>query len=265
MFGYTSAEMIGQSIRAIIPDDRQHEEDAVLARIRVGQSVDHFETVRRRKDGTLVNISLSISPIRDDSGTIVGAAKIARDISERLRAQAAQERNRQQAIFLSRLSATFASWLEPKQILKSLVNLSVPSFADWCAVDVREPGGQIERLALLHVDPAKVKLIALLTERSKNPESPTSPAAVIRTGTPAVALNITDAMLVDMANGDVERLRLLRSLKLASYLCLPLKVHRRTIGAVTMAMAESGRHFDDDDVRIAEDAARTKSCRTRTS
>jgi PAS domain S-box-containing protein len=255
MFGYTSSEMIGRSIRAIIPDDRQHEEDEVLARIRAGESVDHFETVRRRKDGTLVDISLSISPIRDESGTIVGASKIARDISERLRAQAEQERNRQQAIFLSRLSATFATSLEPKQILTSLANLSVPSFADWCAVDLRQPNGPIERLALVHVEPAKVQLISRLRERYENPQSSTSPTAVIRTGKAAIALNITDAMLVDVAKDDAERLRLLRSLNLVSYLCLPLKVHGRTIGAVTMAMAESGRHFDDDDVRIAEDAA----------
>jgi PAS domain S-box-containing protein len=255
MFGYTSSEMVGQSIRAIIPEDRQHEEDEVLARIRAGESVDHFETVRRRKNGTLVDISLSISPIRDDSGTIVGASKIARDISERLRAQAEQERNRQQAIFLSRLSATIATSLEPKQILTSLVNLSVPYFADWCAVDLRQPNGPIERLALAHVDPAKVKLVSRLRERYENPQSRTSPTAVIRTGTAAIALNITDAMLVDVAKDDAGRLRLLRSLNLVSYLCLPLKVHGRTIGAVTMAMAESGRHFDDDDVRIAEDAA----------
>jgi len=255
MFGYTSSEMVGQSIRAIIPEDRQHEEDEVLARIRAGESVDHFETVRRRKDGTLVDISLSISPIRDESGTIVGASKIARDISERLRAQAEQERNRQQAIFLSRLSATFATSFEPKQILMSLANLSVPYFADWCAVDLRQPNGPIERLALVHVEPAKVQLVSRLRERYENPKSPTSPTAVIRTGTAAIALNITDAMLVDVAKDDAERLRLLRSLELVSYLCLPLKVHGRTIGAVTMAMAESGRHFDDDDVRIAEDAA----------
>ena len=255
MFGYTSSEMIGQSIRAIIPEDRQHEEDEVLARIRAGESVDHFETVRRRKDGTLVDISLSISPIRDDSGTIIGASKIARDISERLRAQAEQERNRQQAIFLSRLSATFATSFEPKQILMSLANLSVPYFADWCAVDLRQPNGPIERLALVHVEPAKMQLVSRLRERYENAKSPTSPTAVIRTGMAAIALNITDAMLVDVAKDDEERLRLLRSLNLVSYLCLPLKVHGRTIGAVTMAMAESGRHFDDDDVRIAEDAA----------
>ena len=83
MFGYTADHMIGRSIRTIIPADRQSEEDDVLARIRQGVRVDHFETLRQRKDGTLIPISLTISPIRDDAGRIVGASKIARDISER--------------------------------------------------------------------------------------------------------------------------------------------------------------------------------------
>src|SRR5688572_26702198 len=71
IFGYTAPEMIGRSIRAIIPADRQDEEDQVLARIRRGEKVDHFETIRRRKDGSLVDISLTVSPIRDASGAIV--------------------------------------------------------------------------------------------------------------------------------------------------------------------------------------------------
>jgi PAS domain S-box-containing protein len=83
IFGYTAEEMIGRSIRAIIPADRQSEEDEVLARVRAGQKVDHFETVRLRKDGTLVDISLTVSPVRDASGAIVGASKVARDITER--------------------------------------------------------------------------------------------------------------------------------------------------------------------------------------
>jgi PAS domain S-box-containing protein len=65
MFGYSPEEMIGRSIRTIIPDDLQHEEDEVLARIRRGERVEHFETVRRRKDGGRLNISLTVSPIRD--------------------------------------------------------------------------------------------------------------------------------------------------------------------------------------------------------
>ena len=75
--------MVGQSIRRIIPDDRQQEEDEVLSRIRRGERVEHYETIRQRKDGTLVPVSLTVSPIRNADGTVVGASKIARDISER--------------------------------------------------------------------------------------------------------------------------------------------------------------------------------------
>src|SRR5438552_1948516 len=89
MFGYTAEEAVGQSIRLIIPSDRQAEEDEVLRKLRAGESVDHFETIRRRKDGTLIPISLTISAVRSAEGEMVGASKIARDISERGRAEAA--------------------------------------------------------------------------------------------------------------------------------------------------------------------------------
>ncbi len=92
LFGYTAAEVVGESITIIIPADRLHEEREVLTRIRAGKKVDHFETLRRHKDGTLVPISLSVSPIRDGDGTVVGASKIARDISYRLEAEAERAR-----------------------------------------------------------------------------------------------------------------------------------------------------------------------------
>jgi PAS domain S-box-containing protein len=85
LFGFTAAEMVGQSIRQIIPMARQSEEDEVLAKIRAGIMVDHFETQRQAKDGRLIDISLSVSPIRDRTGRIVGASKIARDIREHKR------------------------------------------------------------------------------------------------------------------------------------------------------------------------------------
>ena len=94
MFGYTAEEAIGQSIRLIIPVERQAEEDEVLRKLRAGESVDHFETIRRRKDGTLIPISLTISPVRSAEGEMVGASKIARDISERRRAEAALPKRR---------------------------------------------------------------------------------------------------------------------------------------------------------------------------
>jgi PAS domain S-box-containing protein len=87
IFGYTAAEAVGQSISLIIPLERRGEEDDVLAQLRRGEKIDHFETERQTKDGRRLNISLTISPIKDSTGRIIGASKVARDITERKRAE----------------------------------------------------------------------------------------------------------------------------------------------------------------------------------
>jgi PAS domain S-box-containing protein len=102
MFGYTAAEAVGQPITLIIPAERLHEEDTVLARIRSGQSVDHFETVRVTKDGRSIDVSLTVSPIRGADGQVVGASKIARDIGIRKRTE------RERLEFLAREQAARA-------------------------------------------------------------------------------------------------------------------------------------------------------------
>jgi PAS domain S-box-containing protein len=89
IFGYTAPEAIGQSILLIIPPEFHEEEKTILARLRHGERIDHYETVRRRKDGRLIDISLTVSPVRDANGAIVGASKIARDITEQKQAQRA--------------------------------------------------------------------------------------------------------------------------------------------------------------------------------
>jgi PAS domain S-box-containing protein len=105
MFGYAADEIIGRPIRMIIPADRQSEEDHVLATIRQGRAVEHFETVRQRKDGSFVEISLSVSPVRARDGTVIGASKIARDITEQRRlARRAEEASRAKDEFLAMLS-----------------------------------------------------------------------------------------------------------------------------------------------------------------
>jgi len=91
LFGYTAEEAIGKHITLIIPADRREEETAILARLRSGERIDHFETIRQRKDGSLVNISLTVSPIKDDRGRVVGASKVARDITERKEADEARK------------------------------------------------------------------------------------------------------------------------------------------------------------------------------
>jgi PAS domain S-box-containing protein len=91
LFGYTAEEAVGQPVTLLIPADRYEEEPFILGRIRRGESVDHYETIRRTKDGRLLDISLTVSPIKDERGEIVGASKIARDISETKRAQERQK------------------------------------------------------------------------------------------------------------------------------------------------------------------------------
>ena len=90
LFGYTASEAIGQSVTILIPDERHDEEPNILGRIRRGERIDHYETVRRRKDGSLVEISLSVSPVRNRAGRVIGASKIARDITDRRRAEEQQ-------------------------------------------------------------------------------------------------------------------------------------------------------------------------------
>ncbi len=91
LFGYTAAEMVGRPISLLAPAGREDEMPAILEHLRRGERVDHFETARRRKDGSLVEVSLTISPVRDARGRLAGASKIARDITERRRAERERE------------------------------------------------------------------------------------------------------------------------------------------------------------------------------
>jgi PAS domain S-box-containing protein len=113
LFGYTADEVIGRSVTLLIPDDHPDEEPNILARIRRGETIDHYETVRRRKDGSLVDISLTVSPVIDDDGVIVGASKIARDITYQQRSA------RQRTVLLHELNHRVKNSLATVQSIAS--------------------------------------------------------------------------------------------------------------------------------------------------
>jgi PAS domain S-box-containing protein len=430
LFGYTAEEAVGRSITMLIPPDRLSEEDVVLSRIRSGQRVEHFDTVRWRKDGTLVDVSLTVSPIRDEKGTIVGASKIARNISERKRIEAelrdlqqrlmglavasasllgspsvdsvltaaigvarevlsadgcavwrvgrkgdwrvvssfgvsdefssrvievtdggprgraialgepivyddvaaepaladlreayrsegvaslaifplqirgeqcgalvfysrrrqdfrgvdvqvgsalanlvaaaltnaelyeeqrrgreAADHARQQASFLAQAGTALSASLDYEATLRAVARLAVPTIADWCAVDIVNEQGALQRLGVAHVDPDKVELARMLQERyPSDPDRPGGVHQVIRTGRPVFMARIPPE-LIESGARDEEHRRVLRALRLTSYMCVPLSAHGRAFGAITFVSAESGREYTEGDLRFALEIA----------
>jgi PAS domain S-box-containing protein len=108
MFGYSSSEIVGQPVSVLIPPDRWHEEDEILAKLRDNQRVEQFETIRRRKDGREIHVSLTSSPVQDANGVLIGASKIARDITERRRAEEELLRAKEKAEAASRELESFS-------------------------------------------------------------------------------------------------------------------------------------------------------------
>jgi PAS domain S-box-containing protein len=109
VFGYTADEVIGKSITILIPEGHENEEPAILARLRAGERIEHYETIRVRKDGKLIDISLTVSPIRGPNGEIIGASKIARDVTEQRQARRALD-EASERLKLASTAARLGEW-----------------------------------------------------------------------------------------------------------------------------------------------------------
>ena len=248
IFGYTPEEIVGDPIFRLLPPDRMAEEADILRRLQHGERVDHFETKRVRKDGRVIDVSVTISPIRDASGRVIGASKIARDITERVRAEA-------KVRFLADASAALAELSDYESTLQRIATLSVPAFSDWCWIDMRGADGGIRRLAIAHADPERIAFVRELWKRfPPRANDARGPMAAIRTGKTDWAPLVDDGVLALFAHDDAH-LRALQRLALRSFVCVPLRSRAGAIGAVTFMTAESGRIYDRDDLRAAEDLA----------
>jgi two-component system, chemotaxis family, CheB/CheR fusion protein len=156
MFGYTAQEAIGQSITLIIPPERLAEEEHILATLRRGEPIDHFETTRIAKDGRRVDVSLTVSPVRDASGVVIGASKIARDVTERKRAERTL-REREQALRDAHAE------LQRRAAEAELVNRRLRA-----EITQRESA----EAALREADRRKDEFLALLAHELRNPLAP---------------------------------------------------------------------------------------------
>ncbi|MDQ3916983.1 MAG: PAS domain S-box protein [Acidobacteriota bacterium] len=270
VFGYTEAEAVGRPVTIIIPPELREEEEGIMRRLRAGGRIEHFETVRVDKQGRRIDVSLSISPIKDAEGLIVGASKIARDISERKRAEeerlrllenerrarAEAEAAQRRAAFLAESSAVLSSSLDYQTTVASVARMVVPDLADWCRVDLLDEKGAIRRLAVAHSDSSKVKWADELERRyPTDPEAERGVPHVLRTGESELYTDIPEEMLAQAAKDD-EHLRVMREVGFTSAMIVPLTARGRTVGAVSLISAESGRRYGPEDLAFAEELAR---------
>nr|WP_086494290.1 PAS domain S-box protein [Novosphingobium panipatense] len=123
IFGYSSSEIVGASIRTLIPEDRRSEEDEIIARLKKGERVEHFETLRRRKDGALIHISLTVSPIKATDGQVIGASKIARDITVRKQTEALLTQQSERLQTLYRVASEISRDLDLDRIVQAVTDI----------------------------------------------------------------------------------------------------------------------------------------------
>ena len=220
-------------------------------------------TIRGHRSGTMVfyfRQRTAFHPVDIQVGTalsnLVAAALTAADLYEEQRqAREAADHARQRAAYLAQAGTVLSSSLDYEATLRSVANLSVPTIADWCAVDILADGGSLHRIAVAHVDPKKVEFARMLAERyPADPKAPGGVHEVIRTGKAAYMSRIPPALLEAAAQDDEQR-RIIRELHFTSYMCVALTVQGKAIGAITFVSAESGRQYSDDDVRFARELA----------
>ncbi len=157
--------------------------------------------------------------------------------------------------FPASIRSVVAFALAPETTLPHFPRLAVPSFADWCSIDLLEKSGSVRRVAVAAADPLKADVARTLEGYPPDPQGPHPKAEVLRTGRPEIAQEIADARMVAYAR-DAEHLAILRSLGCRSSLTVPLVARRRVLGLMTFVTAESGRRYREDDLTAAMAFAR---------
>ncbi|HEY4102802.1 MAG TPA: PAS domain S-box protein [Polyangiaceae bacterium] len=206
-------------------------------------------TVLLARDRREIPIDDSGAPIRTPDGKIEGVVLVFRDVS-------ARKRDESRRAFLADATAALSGSLDYGQTVSQVAQLCVPTLADWCTVDLLEEGERLpSRLAVAHVDPAKVELAQELAERyPPDPDHPSGVLSVLQTGRSQLYPEIQDELLVVGAR-DSEHLRIARELKLRSAMIVPLIARGKVHGAMTFAYADSDRRYRADDLDYAEQLA----------
>jgi PAS domain S-box-containing protein len=202
---------------------------------------------RRRSGGDERWTLVRATPLFDRHGRVRHVVNVFVDITE-------ERRRRKAQLFLADATKELARSLDWGATLRRVARLAVPVMADWCAVDVLEPDGSLSLLTVAHVDPAKVTWAYELRRRFPPGATDTSGVAnVARTGVPELVSEVNQEMIDAADITDPELLEVIQRLDLSSIMYIPLTARGRILGVLTMVWAESGKHYSEDDLRLAED------------
>jgi PAS domain S-box-containing protein len=230
------------------PDDVRRCLDTYVGCIQAGTPYQIEYRFRDRRTGGYRWFLGRAVPVRDERGAVIRWFGTCTDIDDTKRAE-------QKTKFLADAGAELAELNDPGSTLQKVAGVAVPTFADWCAVDLRDDDGTLRRLAIKHTDPSRSRLAEELRERyPPRPDDPHGLSHVLRTGRSELVEDIPDSMLSEAAH-DGDHLRILRGLGLKSYIGVPMPSRGRTLGVLSFVMAESGRRFVAADLRVAEQLA----------
>ncbi len=248
--GWSAEEMLGVPIdQLFLPEDRAAGIPRQELRLAADEGRAMNERWHLRKDGSRFWASGETLPLRDPQGAFEGFLTIMRDRTDQ----------RQQALdlkFLARASEELATLSDVPVTLDTIARLAVPDFADFCAIDLLEPDGQLRRVAAVHADPARQAQVQALHQRyPPNPRTRGGTWHVLTTGRPQLVPRVTRDIL-QRAEVDADRREALLSLGFHSYLAVPLAAQDQSLGVISFATASAHRTYGEADLQLAVDLAR---------
>ena len=252
LYEWTAQEAIGQVTHSLLKTQFPESLEALDLLLASGEQW-QGELVHVCRDGRQVIVESRQVLVRDDEGEPIAILEINRDITER---KQRERENQEQWRFLAEVSKILSSTLDYQETLANIARLVVPQLADWFAVDLVAAEGGFELIEIDHKDPEKAQWARKLRENFPiDPNSPTGLPNVARTGRSELYHDITDEMLVSGTRNE-EELAIARQIGYTSAMSVPLVARGKTIGVVSFVSAESGRHYDEQDLALGEEIGR---------
>jgi PAS domain S-box-containing protein len=244
LYGYSAAEAVGRHISLIIPSSRRDEEKVILDRVRRGERLETYETERVRKDGTMVDVSLTVSPLLDPTGEVIGASVVARDITAQMRRRRAQD-------FLVAASRALDRSLDPAETARTIVATAVPELAELCVIDFLRDDGTLGDSVVAAVDPDSARRLEEIRRQAPLDSAGQHPAAqVIREGRPKVWRDLKAPGVIEQVVQSEEHRRLIEDARYNSAAVVGLVARGRTLGALSFLHVSQNLRYDQNDLEF---------------